>query len=93
VLFDKRYNVEGLRDYIRIVLRNRFVISCMRMSRNEDQLPATRFTRMQKSYLVRLDAIKAIKAITGNKVELYDLPEKLPIGKQYKEQLLTQFGL
>ncbi len=90
VLFDEIYYVEGLRDYIRIVLRNRFVVTYLRMSRIEDQLPATRFIRIQKSYLVRLDAIKAI---TGNEVELYDLPEKLPIGKQYKEQLLAQFGL
>jgi two-component system LytT family response regulator len=90
VLFDEIYYVEGLRDYIRIVLRNRFVVTYLRMSRIEDQLPATRFIRIQKSYLVRLDAIKAI---TGNEVELYDLPEKLPIGKQHKEQLLAQFGL
>ena len=90
VLFDEIYYIEGLRDYIRIVLRNRFVVTYLRMSRIEDQLPASRFIRIQKSYIVRLDAIKAI---SGNEVELYDLPEKLPIGKQYKELLLAQFGL
>lgn len=90
VLFEEIYYIEGLRDYIRIVLRNRFVVTYLRMSRIEDQLPATRFIRIQKSYLVRLDAVKAI---TGNEVELYDLPEKLPIGKQYKDLLLGQFGL
>ncbi|MGI4734255.1 MAG: LytR/AlgR family response regulator transcription factor [Janthinobacterium lividum] len=90
VLFEEIYYVEGLRDYIRIVLKNRFVVTYLRMSRIEDQLPAVRFIRIQKSYLVRLDAIKAI---TGNEVELYDLPEKLPIGKQYKELLLGKFGL
>lgn len=90
VLFDEIYYVEGLRDYIRIVLRNRFVVTYLRMSRIEDQLPANRFIRIQKSYIVRLDAIRAI---TGNEVELYDLPEKLPIGKQHKEALLTHFGL
>jgi len=90
VLFEEIYYIEGLRDYIRIVLRNRFVVTYLRMSRIEDQLPATRFIRIQKSYIVRLDAIKAI---TGNEVELYDLPEKLPIGKQYKDLLLGQFGL
>ena len=82
--------VPVLRDYIRIVLRNRFVVTYLRMSRIEDQLPANRFIRSQKSYIVRLDALRAI---TGNEVELYDLPEKLPIGKQHKEALLTHFGL
>lgn len=90
VLFEEIYYIEGLRDYIRIVLRNRFVVTYLRMSRIEDQLPAAQFIRIQKSYIVRLDAIKAI---TGNEVELYDLPEKLPIGKQYKDLLLGQFGL
>jgi two-component system LytT family response regulator len=90
VLFEEIYYIEGLRDYIRIVLRNHFVITYLRMSRIEDQLPASRFIRIQKSYLVRLDAIKAI---TGNEVELYDLAEKLPIGQQHKELLLGQFGL
>jgi len=90
VLFEEIYYIEGLRDYIRIVLRNRFVVTYLRMSRIEDQLPAAHFIRIQKSYIVRLDAIKAL---TGNEVELYDLPEKLPIGKQYKDLLMSKFGL
>ena len=90
VLFEEIYYIEGLRDYIRIVLKNRFVVTYLRMSRIEDQLPAARFIRIQKSYIVRLDAVKAI---TGNEVELYDLSDKLSIGKQHKELLLKQFGL
>ncbi|OUJ73311.1 hypothetical protein BXP70_15515 [Hymenobacter crusticola] len=90
VLFDEIYYIEGMKDYIKIILKNRVIITYLRMSRVEDQLPASRFTRIQKSYIVRMDAIKAI---SGNEVELYNLPEKLPIGKQYKEALLAQFGL
>lgn len=90
VLFDEIYYIEGMKDYIRIVLKNQMIITYLRMSRVEDQLPASRFTRIQKSYIVRTDAIRAI---SGNEAELYDLPEKLPIGKQHKEALLAQFGL
>lgn len=90
VLFDEIYYIEGMKDYIKIILKDRIIITYLRMSRVEDQLPATRFTRIQKSYIVRMDAIKAI---SGNEAELYDLPEKLPIGKQYKEALLAHFGL
>lgn len=90
VLFNEIYYVKGLRDYIRIVLKNRFVVTYLRMSRIEDQLPPDRFIRIQKSYIVRLDAIRAI---SGNEVELYDSTDKLPIGKQYKEGLLQKFGL
>ncbi|TGE28814.1 LytR/AlgR family response regulator transcription factor [Hymenobacter metallicola] len=90
VLFDEIYYIEGMRDYIKIILKNRVIITYLRMSRVEDQLPAERFTRIQKSYIVRMDAIKAI---SGNEAELYDLPEKLPIGKQHKEALLARFGL
>lgn len=90
VLFQEIYYIEGMKDYIRIVLKNQMIITYLRMSRVEDQLPPSRFIRIQKSYIVRLDAIRAI---SGNEVELYDLPEKLPIGKQHKEPLLAQFGL
>lgn len=90
VLFDEIYYIEGMKDYIKIVLKNRVIVTYLRMSRVEDQLPAARFTRIQKSYIVRTDAIKAI---SGNEVELYDFPKNLPIGKQYKEGLLGQFGL
>ncbi|SNC63990.1 two component transcriptional regulator, LytTR family [Hymenobacter gelipurpurascens] len=90
VLFDEIYYIEGMKDYIKIILKDRIIITYLRMSRVEDQLPARRFTRIQKSYIVRTDAIKAI---SGNEAELYDLPEKLPIGKQHKEALLAQFGL
>ena len=90
VLFEEIYYIEGMKDYIKIILKDRVVITYLRLSRVEDQLPAARFTRIQKSYLVRHDAIRAI---SGNEVELYDRPEKLPIGKQYKEALLAQFGL
>ncbi|HEX8429246.1 LytTR family DNA-binding domain-containing protein [Hymenobacter sp.] len=90
VLFDEIYYIEGMKDYIKIILKNRVIITYLRMNRVEEQLPATRFMRIQKSYLVRTDAIKAI---SGNEVQLYDLVEKLPIGKQYKEALLAQFGL
>ncbi|NVO84389.1 LytR/AlgR family response regulator transcription factor [Hymenobacter terrestris] len=90
VLFAEIDYIEGLKDYIKIVLKDQMIITYLRMSRVEDQLPADRFVRIQKSYIVRLDAIRAI---SGNEVELYDRSESLPIGKQYKEALLARFGL
>ncbi|TGE24594.1 response regulator transcription factor [Hymenobacter aquaticus] len=90
VLFDEIYYIEGMKDYIKIILKDRIIVTYLRMSRVEDQLPASRFTRIQKSYIVRMDAIRAI---SGNEAELYDLREKLPIGKQHKEALLARFGL
>ncbi|HEX8349469.1 MAG TPA: response regulator transcription factor, partial [Hymenobacter sp.] len=60
VLFDEIYYIEGMKDYIKIILKSRLIITYLRMSRVEDQLPGSRFTRIQKSYIVRLDAIKAI---------------------------------
>ncbi|SDX58625.1 LytR/AlgR family response regulator transcription factor [Hymenobacter psychrophilus] len=90
VLFAEIDYIEGMKDYIKIVLKDQMIITYLRMSRVEDQLPPDRFIRIQKSYIVRLDAIRAI---SGNEVELYDRPEALPIGKQYKEALLARFGL
>ncbi|MFD2784456.1 LytR/AlgR family response regulator transcription factor [Hymenobacter rubripertinctus] len=90
VLFAEIDYIEGLKDYIKIMLKDQMIITYLRMSRVEDQLPPDRFIRIQKSYIVRLDAIRAI---SGNEAELYDRPETLPIGRQYKEALLNRFGL
>ena len=53
----------------------------------EDRLPATKFKRVHRSYIVN---IKKITAILGNMVELMEAGKvkQLPIGKNYRDELL-----
>ncbi|MCX2453356.1 LytTR family DNA-binding domain-containing protein [Pedobacter sp. PLR] len=90
IRFDEIFYIEGMRDYVKIMIKDRMIVTHMTMKRIEDQLPKAQFIRLQKSYIVR---ISAIKSINGNMVEIYDFQEKLPIGKQYKDNLFSTFGL
>ncbi|WP_158797079.1 LytTR family DNA-binding domain-containing protein [Pedobacter sp. L105] len=90
VLFDEICYIEGMKDYIKVVLKDRVIITHLTMKRVEDQLPEDRFFRIQKSYIIN---INRLKFISGNMAELHDISEKLPIGKQYKDLIFEKFGL
>ena len=49
----------------------------------EDQLPAGNFLRIHKSYIVSLEKVVSLR---GNEVIIG--AHKIPIGKNYKDQLL-----
>ena len=54
----------------------------------EDKLPDKIFKRIHRSYIVNLDKLEAI---VGNTVEIKEGEQqvKLPIGKNYKEELIA----
>jgi DNA-binding LytR/AlgR family response regulator len=85
--FDDIIFIEGLKDYVIIRLVNGRVITLQTMKSLEDRLPAGRFKRIHRSYIVAMDKISAIE---GNMVEVLekDKPKLLPIGKNYRDELL-----
>jgi two-component system LytT family response regulator len=86
---DQIVYVEGLRDYVQIMLPDKKVISYMRMKNMEAMLPADQFIRIHKSFIINIEYIKAIK---GNMIETTAQVE-IPIGTQYKEHLLKIIGM
>jgi DNA-binding LytR/AlgR family response regulator len=87
VNFDDIIYIEGLKDYVIIRLINGRVITLQTMKSLEDRLPVMRFRRIHRSYIVALEKILAIE---GNMVEVQekDRPKLLPIGKNYRDELL-----
>ncbi len=87
VNFDDIIYIEGLKDYVIIRLLNGRVITLQTMKSLEDRLPQHRFRRIHRSYIVSLDKIMAIE---GNMVEVMEKekPKLLPIGKNYRDELL-----
>lgn len=81
VMFDDIVWVEGLRDYVKIHLKstNKAIISRMSIRSVEEQLPANRFIRIHKSYIVGVDGISAVRK---NSVFLGEM--ELPVGDTYK---------
>lgn len=80
--------VEGLKDYIKIHLHNtKPVVTRMNMKTIEDQLPASRFLRIHKSYIASVDYITAIRK---NSVFIDDM--ELPVGESYRDVLVAITG-
>ena len=76
--------IEGLKDYIKINLKSssKPVVTRMSMKSMEEQLPATQFLRIHKSFII---AKSAITAIRKNSVFVNEM--ELPVGDNYKEAL------
>ncbi len=79
--------IEGLKDYVIIRMDTSRVITLQTMKSLEDKLPEGIFKRIHRSYIINLDKINAI---IGNMVEIVEKgqPKHLPIGKNYREELL-----
>ena len=80
--------IEGLKDYVIIRMDKGRVITLQTMKSLEDKLPAAHFKRIHRSYIVSIDKINAI---VGNMVEVVEKnqPKHLPIGKNYRDELLA----
>lgn len=81
--------IESLKDYLRIHMTGsqKPIVARMSMKSIEEQLPATRFLRIHKSYIV---ATAAITAVQKGTVFLDDI--QLPVGDLYKESLQRFIG-
>jgi DNA-binding LytR/AlgR family response regulator len=82
IMFNDIIWMEGLRDYVKIHLRNSSKPLVFRTSLKalEPELPATKFIRIHKSYIV---AIESISSIRKNSLLIKDM--ELPIGETFRE--------
>jgi len=80
--------IEGLKDYVIIRLEGSRVVTLQTMKSLESKLPKHLFKRIHRSYIV---GIGKINAVVGNMVEVKEKgqPKHLPIGKNYREELLA----
>lgn len=77
--------IEGLKDYLKIHLKGNAkpLVARLSMKGIEEQLPASMFIRIQKSYIVSKQHITSIK-----KNSVFIGAVELPIGDNYKETVL-----
>ncbi|MBG9378137.1 response regulator transcription factor [Panacibacter sp. DH6] len=89
VVFNDISWIEGLKDYIKIHLKNsgRPVITRMSMKSVEEQLPEKDFIRVHKSYIV---SVKHITAVMKNSIFIDDL--ELPVSDNYRDALTVLTG-
>lgn len=71
--------VESLKDYIKVVLKDKTLITKQKISLLENLLPEDMFVRIHRSYIVAVDKIESYHSYA---VEV--LSKELPIGRNYK---------
>jgi two-component system response regulator LytT len=83
VRFDDILYIEGLKDYIKVWLANETkpVLSIGSLKTVDSRLPASKFMRVHRSFIVNLDKIETV-----DRSRIVFGKEYIPIGDQYKEQ-------
>lgn len=74
------YWIESQKDYIRVVLKDREIMSKQKISTVYELLPEGKFVRIHRSFIV---AIGKIESYLHDTVEV--LGQELPLGRHYKE--------
>ena len=84
VCLDDILYIEGLKDYVRIHLKNgEKVMSLMSMKKIEDYLPHPEFLRTHRSFIVRMPEVRTIDRFRIVFDEVF-----VPISDNYKEDVL-----
>ena len=77
--------VEGVKDYIKIVLKDQTVITKISIGNFLKELSPEKFIQVHKSFIVAKDRISAF---TAHDVEIGGM--EIPIGRVYKEEFVTK---
>jgi two-component system, LytTR family, response regulator len=80
IRWDDILYVEGLKDYVTIHTLQQKVVSLQRLKSLEEQLPGQKFMRVHNSFIISLNAIKAIQK---DKVQIAEA--WIPIGDTYRK--------
>lgn len=80
--------IEALKDFSKVHLQEKVMLVSSHLKLLEAWLPADKFIRIHRSYLV---AVQAISALQGNILEIGKIA--LPVGGIYKEELLKKLKL
>ena len=82
IMFDDITWVEGVRDYVKIHLKssNKPLLFRTSLKALEPELPASKFIRIHKSYVVAIESIAAIR-----KTSVFIKDMELPVGETYRD--------
>ncbi|PAM93869.1 DNA-binding response regulator [Flavobacterium sp. IR1] len=74
--------VEGMKEYIKVVTPDKTYITHKSLTSLSDELPADRFLRIHKSYVIALNKVKSIE---GNRIQIQSYT--IPIGRNYSKEV------
>lgn len=82
--FEEIEYIESFKDYIKVNTANKSLTCYQHISNFSEQLPANRFLRIHRSFIVNLG-----KVVSFNATYIQIKEEELPIGRSYKEAVLA----
>lgn len=85
VFYDEVLFIEALQNYVVIHARDRKMITYMTMTGLEQRLPANRFLKVHKSFIVGLSHIRALD---GNDILIGE--KRIPISRALKESVVSR---
>ncbi len=85
VAFDDILFVEGLKNYVSVQLSGHRHVTYLTLKEVETQLPAGRFLRVHKSFIVSLDKITMVDGNT-----IYIGSDRVPLGDSYRDQFYSR---
>lgn len=88
VLYNDILFAEASGNYTKIVMKQQTLLPAMTFTAVEQQLPASRFIRVHRSFIINKEAISHIE---GNRIFIGRI--EIPIGSNYKETFLKDLGL
>jgi len=84
VYLDEILYIESMKEYIRIVTRDKTILTKFQIGQIEELLARNNFLRVHRSFIVAKDKIEAF---TATDVEVNGKP--IPIGRSYKELVVS----
>ncbi|AZI39772.1 LytR/AlgR family response regulator transcription factor [Epilithonimonas vandammei] len=87
--FSEILYIEGLKDYVKIYLKDnpKPILTLMSLKKLEEELPSENFMRIHRSYIIALDKIEAIER---NHIVIGK--EQIAIAPNYKDSLMEYIG-
>lgn len=85
IFLDEMLYVESIKEYIRIVSKDKTILTKMSLGQAEELLQNSNFIRIHRSFIVAKDKIDAF---TATDIEIRG--KLIPIGRSYKEQVYAQ---
>lgn len=85
IFLDEIIYIESLKEYIKIVSRDKSILTKSQLGQTEELLQNSNFLRIHRSFIVAKDKIDAF---TATDIEIGG--KLIPIGRSYKEQVYAQ---
>ena len=84
IKFESVLYIEGLKDYVKIVCKNKTIISKLMIGNLTELLPDNLFLRIHRSFIVYIPNIEAFSSTS------IEVPGKeIPIGRNFKNEVLS----